>query len=216
MPNPATAQLVSAITANQTVFGIQNVVTPVGSVGFPPVGVYATPQQPLLIDSEIMYIVLQPVAGTLQVRSRGAEGTAAIPHDILANVATGLPTDFGPNPIATWGFLDMTDAFAVMLGTTPQTLALPTSDTVYGINTATAATITLPAPPAGLNGVELTFTSNTANAHVLSAPTLFQDGAGTIPHGTATFPSKQGVSVTLLIQNGLYNVKANNGPVVFT
>lgn len=216
MPNPATAQLVSAITASQTVFGIQNVVTPVGSVGFPPVGVYANPQQPLLIDSEVMYIVLQNPAGTIQVRSRGAEGTIAAAHDILANVATGLATDFGSNPIATWGFLDTTDAFMVMLGTTPQTLVLPPSDTIYGINTATAATITLPTPSASLNGVELTFTSNTANAHVLSAPSLFQDGAGTLPHSTATFPSKQGVSVTLLIQNGLYNVKANNGSVVFT
>ena len=216
MAAPASAQLVSAITANQTVFGIQNIVTPAGSVGFPAVGVYANPQQPLLIDSELMYIVLQPVAGTLQVRSRGAEGTLAGAHDALANIATGLATDFGPNPAGSFTFLDSSDDPAIALGTTPQTLVLPTGNTNYNINTATAGTFTLSAPLASQNGLVIAFTSNTPNAHVLSAPSLFMDGTGTLPHSTCTFPSKQGVTVTLMAENGFWNVQANNGPASFT
>ena len=92
MPALASTQLSAAITANQTIFGIGTVTTPTGSVGFPPVGVYANPQQPLMIDGEIMYLVIQNPAGTLQVRSRGAEGTVASAHDILANVYTGTPS----------------------------------------------------------------------------------------------------------------------------
>lgn len=201
------AQLTGAITASQTQFGYQNV----SGTGFPAAGVFPMPPQPLLIDGEIMYIVTVPVAGTVQVRSRGAEGTAALPHDVLANIYTS-PTpaaDFGNPQPGTLTLLDPAEDLPVSIGQ-DGTINLIGANTIYNINKATPAALILPAPSLGDNGVAILFTSNTAAAHVITATGLLNDGTAGTPHNTATFASRVGASVQFIAENGFWNLGAGS------
>jgi hypothetical protein len=42
----------------------------------------------------------------------------------------------------------------------------------------------------------------------VTATGLFMDGVGTVPHSTATYVAKQGASMSLVAQNGFWNVQA--------
>ncbi len=200
----ASAQLVSAITPGQTVFNFQTVVLPTGAVGFPAVGVYANPQLPLMIDSEVMYVVLQNPSGTLQVRSRGAEGTLASAHDALANIYIGTATDYGQNPVGNSGYFDANLPTVVSIGSLVYTVTIIPGDTTFNINAGSAAAITLPAPLLSMNGTIYTFLSNTALAHVITATSLIISGSGAQPKSTLTFPAVAGAGVTLIAENGLW------------
>lgn len=200
------AQLSSAITANQLTFGLTNVV----GTGLPIAGAQPLAMGvPMLIDSEFMFCFQQPVAGTYTVRGRGSDGTAAAAHDILANVyASATPNDFGNPQAGTETTLDPAEDGPVSIGQ-DQTLVLNGANTVYNINKATAAAIVLPTPALSDNGVTLTFTNNTAAAHVLSAPALIQDGSASVPKSTLTMTAAKGATVMLIIENGFYNVGAS-------
>ena len=210
MPALTSATLVAPITANQTTFAIQGLTVPTGSVGFPAVGVYAIPQQPILIDSEIMYLVIQSSSGYLTVRSRGAEGTQAMAHDALANVFTGLPLDFGTPPAGAPGFFDPNLPAVVTIGSATYTVGIALGDTTFIINTVGAAAITLPAPLASMNGTIYSFTSNAASAHVITATNLINSGTGTQPKSTITFGATLGAGVELQATNGLWNIYGSN------
>ena len=215
----ASAQLVSAITVNQLTFGIQNVITPTGAVGFPSVGVFTTPQLPVIIDQEVMYCVLQQPSGTLIVRSRGAEGSAAQPHDALANVYIGGATDMGTPAIGTSGFFDPNLPYVLSIGTSPFVIVMPPlvpGNVTYNINTASAVAITLPAPLLSMNGTTYTFTSNTAFAHVITATNLIQSGVGGQPKTTVTFNAIQGAGLILTAENGLWNIPAPSPTVTIS
>ena len=202
----ASAQLVSAITSGQTVFNIQNAVVPTGAVGFPAVGVYSTPQLPVLIDSEVMYAVVQNPSGTLQVRSRGAEGTQAQPHDALANIYVGTGTDYGAQPAGNTRFIDANLPTVVSIGSLVYTVTIIPGDTTFNINAGSAAAITLGAPLLSMNGTIYTFLSNTALAHVITATALINNGLSGSPWTTATFPAQIGGSLILMAANGVWNV----------
>jgi len=82
---------------------------------------------------------------------------------------------------------------------------------VYVITYAAGAcAITLPAPTAGAqsangdDGVRLVFTSDTAQAHVITATGLFQDGAAHV--NTATFAANAGGGIELVAYNGKWKV----------
>ncbi len=202
-----TAQLSAAITSSQTTFGLQNISTYQG--GLPPVGALPLPIGfPMLIDGEYMVCYNQPVAGTVQVRMRGWDGTAAVAHDILANVSvSALASDFGPLNATQTTTQDITNDVAIALGQ-DGTVALPVGNSIYFINKVTAIALTLPAPIATANGLTLIITSTTAASHIVTATGLFMDGVGTVPHSTATYVAKQGASMSLVAQNGFWNVQA--------
>jgi hypothetical protein len=202
----ASAQLSAAITPNQLSFAIQSGVTPTGAVGFPPVGTFPQVQLPLQIDSEIMYVVNQPSSGLLVVRSRGAEGTIASSHDFLTPVYIGASTDFGPNPPAISGFIDITNAYPINIGSLTYTVALPSSDTIYNINAVAAAAITLPTPLGSQNGLVIKFTANTGSAHVITCTSGIQSGVSTQPKSTITFGGIIGAGCELVAENGFWNV----------
>lgn len=201
-----TANLAAAITATQTTFGLSSV----SGSGLPTVGALPLPMgNPTLIDSEMMFIVSQPVSGTVVVRGRGSDGTIAAAHDILSNVYTSpSPQDFqGPVSGATIT-VDLAQDNAVTVGQ-DGAIPVPTQgNTIVNINKATAATLTLAAPPVSINAVELIVTSNTAAAHVVTATSLLQDGVAGSPHSTATFAALKGASMMLRAENGLWNVTA--------
>jgi len=208
-----TAQLAGAITASTLQFNLSNIST--SQTGLPAVGALPLPiGNPMQIDGEIMYAISQPVAGTVIVRGRGSDGTAAAAHDVLSNVAlSSSPTDF-PLPFATQTqTFDPSDPIPQGIGQ-DQTLTVPSINTIYNINKASALALVLPAPTLALQGLTLIFTSQTAFAHVITATSLVMDGTGTLPHTTITFAAKQGASVTLVAENGFWNVSANNNITV--
>jgi len=209
------AQLTSAITSGQLTFQLTNLSANAQSA-LPPVG--GVPQSigtPMLIDGEFMYAVSQPVIGTVVVRARGTE-SAAVAHDTLANVYfSNQPSDFPLPGAAQLTTIDEATANAVSLGQ-DQTITLPALNTTYNINKATAAAIIVTAPNLGMNGVNATFISNTAAAHVLTATSLINDGTASVPKSTVTFNGTKGASVQFVVENGLLAVVGTPLGVTFS
>ncbi len=203
----SSGQLVSIVTPNQTIISLQNLVTPAGAVGFPAVGIFPQIQQPMQMDSEIVYIVNQPIAGTFVIRSRGAEGTIASQHDALTPVYTGFSTDFGPNPPTISGFIDITNAYPVNIGSVVYTVVVPSSDTIYNINAGTAAAILLPQPLGSANGLVIKFVAQSTSAHVITCTSGIQSGVGGQPKSTITFGGAVlGAGCELVAENGFWTV----------
>ena len=202
-----TLSLGGAITASQIV----NVtLTPVtGGVVLPAIGAVPTGMGvPILLDAELCYVVQQVSTNVFTLRGRGSDGTAAVAHDILANVYASVVNDFG-NPIpGLMVTIDPTDDIVISLGQ-DQTVAAPTSNTVYNINKASVAALTLSAPGLMDNGLSAAFTSNTAFAHVITAGTAnnFKDGVSA-SRNTVTFAAVAGATVKFLAENGAWNLLA--------
>jgi hypothetical protein len=194
--------LAAACTANATTLSVTNTTT-----GFPTVGTVGA-NQPIQIDSEIMFVTGVPAVGTVTVRGRGSDGTVASAHDVLANVYTSSnPADFPLPAAATVTTIDPTQDLVISVGQ-DSTLSVPLQNTSYNLNKATAAAITLPAPSLALNRVLIYITSQTAAAHVVTATSLYMDGTSGAPKSTATFAAQKGATMTLSAENGFWNVIA--------
>lgn len=199
-------QLSAAITASAVTWPVTS------TAAFPPVG---TPfvNQTVLVDSEFAVCVGVPAAGFITVRSRGTEGTVAVAHDVLANVyTTSNNADWGPIPSAVTVTIDPTDDGVVSIGQ-DGAIPLPLSNTVVNINKATALAGTLAAPSLVDNGLALLITSQTAAAHVITATGLLRDGT-TATGNTLTFTAVAGATVTLIAENGFWNVSARQNVTV--
>jgi len=196
--------LSAACTASATTLAVTS------TAAFPPVGTTFV-NQVVLIDTEFMVCIGVPAIGSITVRSRGYEGTAAVAHDILANVyTTANNADFGPISPALTVQIDPTDDAIVSVGQ-DGAITVPITNTAVNINKATAAALTLAAPLLSDNGVTLMITSQTAAAHVVTATALINDGTVTTPKTTMTFVAGRGATVTLVAENGLWNVSAQVG-----
>jgi len=173
---------------------------------FPAVGVSGKSQR-VQIDGEVAYTidgVCQPSTGRILLRSRGADGTEAVAHDVLAQVQT---TATGSDWTAVPPVPAYPATFAIVTVGQDGVIPVPTQDTVYILNKATAlATTTLAAPAADLNGIQVIFTSATAAAHVITATGLIGDGASGSPEDTATWDAFIGASMHCVVVNGVYNV----------
>ncbi|HEX7936762.1 MAG TPA: hypothetical protein VF573_27325 [Paraburkholderia sp.] len=193
--------------------------TVASGTGFPTAG-DTTPQSYIVrIDDEYMVAVLQPTSGSIKLRSRGYYGTAAAAHDTLSRVlVSASPADFSATPVGADVPLPPYRPDTATIGEdvtfTSAGVAATVRDTIYSITKATAAAITLVAPSKAQDGIELTFTSQTAAAHVITATSLLGDGASGSPHTTATFAAFIGASLTLKAQNGIWNVVANVGVTI--
>lgn len=185
--------LTSDITAGQLTFAVGS------TTGF-------AAGQPILIDGEYMYCVSVPVSGTVTVRGRGSEGTAAAAHDTLANVATSATfSDFPAVPVGGVNILPPYVDDIVAVGENG-TIACPNKNTTYLLTKASAlASTTLAQPTTGQNGLRVTFTSQTAAAHVITAG--MEDGT-TGGSTTATFTAFKGASMILVADNAIWNVVA--------
>ncbi len=199
-------QLSAAITSSQLTWPVTS------TAAFPPVG---TPfvNQTVLIDSEFAVCVGVPATGFILVRSRGSEGTAAVPHDTLANVyTTAANADWGSIPVGISVTIDPTDDLVASIGQ-DGAIPLPTSNTVVNINKASAAALTLAAPLLVDNGLALIITSQTAFAHTVTATGLLRDGV-TATGTTITFTAVAGATVTLIAEDGFWNVSAKQNVTV--
>lgn len=189
--------------------------------GFPTAGAtIANPAYLVRIDKEFLLAVQQPVSGTISIIQRGYNGTAAVAHDILAKVEVSAnPADFAdpsagnvvplPNYVPSMQTIGEDRTFTVT-----EIAAFGNQSVNFPVTKATAAAITLVAPSKAQDGLQLTFTSLTAAAHVITATSLLGDGVSGSPHTTATFAAYIGATLTLQAQNGIYNVVSSVGVTI--
>lgn len=86
----------------------------------------------------------------------------------------------------------------------------PHTPHTYVVNKAGVDAMTLAAPTATTDdGIILVVTSNTANAHTITATGLLQTGTASV--NTATFAAQKGASITLMAYQGKWNVLSANG-----
>lgn len=183
------------------------------SSGFPAVGTYGS-RQVMLVDGEYMLIDNVPVAGQVKVLMRGYNGTAAVAHDLLADVVTSSSaSDF---PALGVGQSVQRPLSADLLVTVGEdgAVPVPVQNTTVFLSKASALAATLAAPSVASNGVRLTLTSQTAAAHVITATSLLADGASGSPHTTATYAAYKGASLVLEASDGLWNVVGSVGVTI--
>src|SRR6185312_219386 len=187
--------LSGAITASQTQITLAAYTAPTGK------GMVL-----VQVDGELMRVADDSLSPTLLV-VRGYNGTLAIAHGTLAPVAYGKQNDFViPNAQPAQISYSVSGAIAV-----PQTP--PNQEVFIVLNKAGVAAMTLAAPAADQNGLKLTITSNTANAHTVTATGLYQDGSTTTD--VATFAAHAGAGLTIQAVNGKWNV-INQNQITFT
>jgi hypothetical protein len=107
-------------------------ITVTSATGFPAVNTSARSQR-VQVDGEFMYTidgVCQPATGIIKVRSRGADGTAAVAHDILAPCKTSSSgSDWSAN---TQGGTELLPPYRPLQITVGQdgVIPVPTQDTL--------------------------------------------------------------------------------------
>jgi hypothetical protein len=164
-------------------------------------------KQLIRVDNEVM-AQAGPALGTVITVRRGLEGTAVVAHGILADVVTGLGTDFPAVPAGETVYVPPMDQGRNTLGvdTTFATADYPAADLTYVITKATAAAIVLGAPSKAQNGLRLTFRSATAAAHTVTYAAGYYGDAAT--SDVATFAAKVGASMTIEANAGTWGVIA--------
>lgn len=182
--------------------------------GFPTSG-GTTPQSNYLvrIDKEFMLAVLQPVANTIKIAQRGYNSTVAASHDILSYVeVSSAPGDFANPPAGQTTPLpayipDMQTLGEDYTFTAAEIAAYGNQPRDFVITKATAIAVTLVAPSKAQDGLVLTFTSDTAALHVITATSLFASGGTSSPYTTATCSNtKAGATMVLKAYNALWTV----------
>src|SRR5688572_22107261 len=85
--------LAADLGANDTIVKLTS------TTGYPAAGnIVGNNNNLMQIDGEFMYFVELIASGTVRVRSRGANNTVAVAHDVLAPVSMGPPSDFASMP----------------------------------------------------------------------------------------------------------------------
>lgn len=90
------------------------------------------------------------------------------------------------------------------------TAAIPIATGIVVMNKGSASAFTLAAPTALQNGTRMTFISDSAYAHVITATGLLHDGVTGGAKNTATFGAFKGASLTLVAYNLLWYVESKN------
>lgn len=152
------------------------------------------------VDQEFM--VITAINGTkIDVRSRGDQGSLAVAHDVLAQLTFGLATDLSSLPLYSTIPVPNDETQYTVIGQNTAALAVPTRNTIFVINKATAlATTTFANPSKSQDGLTITFVSNTDAAHVVTLVNS-QDGT-TGNHTTYTFAAFGGAAFTVVAVNG--------------
>jgi len=200
--------LAADCTANDTILKLT------ATTGYPAVGtISGNNNVRIQIDGEYMYHVRTIASGTIEVRSRGADGTLAVAHDILAPVSMGSPSDFVNYPNGAGAPRPEYFDEVVSYGE-DGAIAVPNRNQTIILTKASAGAYTLAAPTLAQNGLRLTILTDTAAAHVITATALVGDGASGSPEDLITFAAFKGASCILVASNGLWNVVAGGTVVV--
>jgi hypothetical protein len=163
------------------------------------------------VDGE--YMTITAISGTnISVSQRGAQGSAVVDHKILAPLTFGLLSDL--SDFGATGIVQpvITEKDIVTVGA-DGVIAVPNRDTLFIIQKGSAlASSTFANPSAAQTGVEVTFTSGTDFAHVITTVSV-RDGTTGLST-VITFPAFTGASVTFVAVNGQWYVKSNNLVVI--
>jgi hypothetical protein len=140
-----------------------------------------------LVDGEFIAITGLVDSPTVDI-ARGNLGTLAAAHAVLTPVIFGAPSDFayqGTAPVVSYGVSGA--------------IAIPTVNTVIYLTKATAAVMTLAAPPLDCTA-EVTIMSLTAAAHTVTyTPGFYGDTTGS---DVATFTAGIGAFFKIRVANG--------------
>lgn len=208
----------TALTADLSATALTMTVS--SGTGFPAAGTGPAKNYIVRIDKEFMLAISQPSSGVIKLAQRGYNGTAAAEHDKLAKVSvSAAPSDFAePSPghvVSLPPYLPTQETIGEdRTFTSAEIAAWGNQSRLFAITKATAAAIVIVAPSKAQDGLELTFTSLTAAAHTITGTGLIADGASGSPEDLITFDAFIGATITLVAQNGLYNLKANVATVV--
>lgn len=209
---------ITATTLSADMSATANSMTVASGTGFPSVGTVATPGYLVRIDSEFMLAVAQPASGVIKIAQRGYNGTAVQAHDTLAKVeVSATPQDFAdpaPGQITSLPpFLPIEETIGEdRTFTAAEVAAWGNQSRNFAINKGSAAAITLVAPSKGQDGLTISFRSQSAFLHVITATSLLANGLTASPYTTATGANtKVGAMLTLQAGNGLWTVVNFNG-----
>jgi len=159
------------------------------------------PGQIIRVDNEFM-VQSAAANGTVVPVRRGLEGSAQVAHGILADVATGLSTDFPAPPTGQTTQVVQTPARISLGGDATLGAADFTQNQTVVITKATAAAITLGAPSKAQDGLVVTFRSATAAAHTVTYAAGFLGDGGS--SDVATFGAKVGALLMLEANAGTW------------
>ncbi len=155
-------------------------------------------------------LIINKGANPLQVFGAGTETINGIA------TATGISQGINTNAIYTCTTAGNWEVPLTQLwSSTPQTLAangaIPNHTShAYVITKAGVAAMTLAAPTAGTDdGIEIVVTSDTANAHTITATGLLDTGTASV--NVATFAAQKGAGVSLMAYNARWKVTASVG-----
>lgn len=154
------------------------------------------------VDNEYMMVV--SMTGTsISVRSRGDLGSAAVAHNILAPATTGLLSDLPNFPMGQAAQVDP-NAQTIVTASVDGALDIPVQNTLVLVQKAGVCAMTLAAPTAAQDGLEVTILSATANAHTVTYTAGFY--GDTTSSDVATFAAKVGASMTIKAQGGKWGI----------
>jgi hypothetical protein len=160
-----------------------------------------TAGQIIRIDNELM-VQTAAASGLYVPVRRGLEGSAQVAHGILANVTTGLGSDF-PNPPLGKATLFPADSARASIGVdTTFTAADFQQDVTYVITKGSACAITLGAPSKAQDGLRIGFRSASAFAHTVTYAAGFL--GDTTSSDIATFAAKVGAILVLEANAGTW------------
>jgi len=158
----------------------------------------------LRIDNEYMMVV-SFTGTTINVRSRGDLGSAAVAHKILAPATTGLLSDLPNYAVGQSAQVDASGQ-TIVTASVDGALDIPVQDTLILVQKAGVCAMTITNPTTAQDGVQVTILSATAHAHTVTyTPGFFGD---TTLSDVATFAAKVGASMTIKAQAGKWGVVA--------
>jgi len=160
---------------------------------------------PIKIETEMIGAILAVDGTNIKVRGRGWDGTAGVPHNALALVVTGLPSDFAAPAPGRMVALDP-DGLEIREYSVNGAITIPDRDQLIVLNKAGVAAMTLANPTKAQDGLTLTIQSATANAHTVTYTAGFY--GDTTSSDVATFAAKAGASMTIRALNGQWGVVA--------
>jgi hypothetical protein len=166
----------------------------------------------LFIDQE--YMIVLAISGTTVQVARGVLGTAAQAHVINAQVLSGLPADF--TQFTEFVNASLTGSESTGRLSWPATFLSGATDAVSAVNpgfyvvkTAGVNAMTIATPTAAAEGNLIYISSDTANAHTLTAATACFSN-GTAATTVVVFKAFKGSNLWLRVCNLTYHVISSN------
>lgn len=171
--------------------------------------------QLIMVDNEYMWTSptygTAPYTGTtIPIYWRGAEGSKVVAHNALAEVVTAANAFNDMAALGQWSDMQKPRWKPdIVWMSVSGAIAIPTRDTCVVLNKAGVAAMTLAAPGKDQTGLILEVTSDTAQAHTVTATSLLSTGTANV--SVATFAAQKGSGFGARAVDGLWNITWSQG-----